>query len=106
QNFGPDAIPSFLNNDGTEDTTLEMSNVTVVDSKQIKTDLFVQPGAALGSRILKVKSGNKESQLANALQVVEISLDYSQGAKTTVDDDRVANHPTVVRAFVQSPDPI
>jgi len=102
EGFGSDAVPSFLQADGTADPKLTFSNLNVSCTK-IEAELFVDPDAALGSRSLKVRSGGQDSApLAEALNVIEIELKLHQGAIVSDLADRIANHPTVVRANVQN----
>jgi hypothetical protein len=102
QNFGADAVPAFLTTNGVEDANLVVSNPTVVSASQLDADLFVMPDAALGPRILRVRTGGQDYFKTNALDVIGISFELNQAAKTSLAADRVANHPTVVRAQVDN----
>jgi hypothetical protein len=101
--FAPGVVPEFLKTDGTVDNQLLISGVNVINSSEIQAELFVTPDAVLGARSLRVNSGSGNTTVPNALNVVEISLALSQGAKTTPSAERIANHPTVVRARILTP---
>jgi len=101
QNFGADTTPAFLMPNGGADANLVASNVKVTSATLLEADLFVSPDAELGARLLRVRSGGSDSYKTNALDVIALTLEVNQGAATAIDSDRVANHPTVVRAFVE-----
>ena len=95
-------VPEFLKTDGSVDTDLALSSVNVVSSTEIQADLFVNAGAALGAKGLRVRLGSAMPTKAAALNVIDISLAFHQGARTTLTQDRVANHPIVVRVSVDA----
>jgi uncharacterized repeat protein (TIGR01451 family) len=102
QNFGADAVPAFLlNADGAADANMVISNIKVDSTTQLEADLFVMPDTPVGPRVLRVQSGGRNYINTNALDVIGISLAINQAAVTSLAADRVANHPTVVRAFVE-----
>jgi len=100
-NFNAETVLDFLKADGTPDSELLVSAINVVSATEIQADLFVNADAVLGPRTLRVTTGT-DLTLPNALNVVRVSLAFRQGAKTTLTADRLANHPTVVRAYVEA----
>ena len=103
QNFGADTTPAFLMPDTSADADIVVSNVKVTSSTLVEADIFVSPDAELGPRLLRVHTGGSDSFKTNALDVIALTLEVNQGAVTARGADRVANHPTVIRAFVEDP---
>ena len=100
QGFTSGSVPSFLKNDA-PDANLVLSNLTV-NPTQIQADLFVNANADLGPRTLKVATGSVNVFQTDALEVISIRPELSQGTTNSLGKLLVANHPTVLRAFVQS----
>jgi len=98
--FTSASVPSFLKN-GSPDTSLVLNNVTVKPD-QIEADLSIDAKADLGPRTLKVGISGVNVYQTNALDVIGIRPELSQGTTNSLGKLVVANHPTVLRAFVQS----
>jgi len=99
--FPSDAAPEFLKADGSVDPEIRVSNARVVNGTLLEAEIFASASAALGSRDLRVTAGGKDlGRKAAALEVLSVELEWSQGAKTADNADRIANHPTVVRARI------
>ena len=98
--------PQFLLEDGSVDGRITFGSVAVNGTDRIEAVCTTAVDAALGKRTLQIQSGGKEAKLPNAVQVVGFRMEVNQGAKTEPDAVRVASHPTVVRAFVDSAGPV
>jgi hypothetical protein len=100
QGFTSGSVPSFLKN-GSPDANLALGNLTISPTL-IQADLSVSANADLGPRTLKVVTGNVTPSQMDALDVISICPELSQGTTNTLGKRLVANHPTVLRAFVQN----
>jgi len=105
QNIAVPVTLEFLKGDGTVDSAITFSSVAVNGTDRISAVCSVGAESALGVRGLRVRSGGREVILADAAHVVGFGLEVNQGAKTAPTAPRAANHPTVVRAFVESAGP-
>jgi hypothetical protein len=101
----PPVTVEFLRPDGTVDPGITFPSVAVNGTDRISAVCSVAPDAALGPRTLRITCGPDQATLADAVQVIGLSLEVNQGAKTAPDALRSAYHPTVVRAFVESAGP-
>jgi hypothetical protein len=102
-NIPADTGADFLLPDGNPDTEITFSNLRIDPPNIIEAEVFVGPKALVGARGLRVRCGDQQSTLTNVANVVEIDLEFNQGAMDpTQVADRVAGHPTVVRAYLRS----
>jgi len=98
---------AFLKN-GTRDPDLAISNIRQLEPGKLKANLDVALGATPGPRTLEITPaapGAQKQTLDNALNVLDTHLELSQGTRFEPDLQRIANHPTVVRAFLKNNSP-
>jgi Tol biopolymer transport system component len=106
--FTANSRPEFLHaNSGAVDDDLVISEVKFVSDTEIQAILSVADdelgGAGGDAKTLRVTTGGNAATLQNALSITSFDLAVKHGNETSPTRVRIANHPTMVRAKMETP---